>query len=111
MSGETGRFIRYVEVSPSKPSKSVDTSKLASLLTKHNIRNRNRGYELYLPGNAVEQHQQYWLNNYGYDIYDAHPCSNCSFGSHSELKGQSLVMVEVEMDYGSRMFPLPVLCL
>ena len=69
-----------------------------SLLTAHNKRNRARGYELYLPGDSIEQHRQYWWNNYGVDI-------------KAGQTGQTMVMVEMEMEYGTRMFPLSVLSL
>ena len=78
------------------------------LLSVDNKINISKGYQDYLPRYSIADCQKYWYDNYGYDILHNPPYNYTGISNKQET---SIVLVELEMDYGLRIFPLSVLAL
>lgn len=88
LTGETGSF-RGSFTGAESPGR---------FLTAHNMRNMRHGYETYLPA-SLDEMESYWRLHFGYPIYS------------DTVTVDSIVLVELEMSFGPRIFPLPVLAL
>lgn len=90
------------------------------LLTAHNIRNQNHGYETYLPS-TLDEMETYWRLHFGFHIFatpaSASPSASVpvtkatATANATGIAASTMVLVELEMSYGPRVFPLPVLAL
>ena len=141
LTGESGIFVRYhtdcintttATATATSSTKNNDLAESSVYLTAHNLLNRKHQFELYLPMNWREC-IQYWEYNHNYSVGTDRSSTITNISSMDNNLKQNvndtrsemilndndnasnvkdnIILVELQMSYGNRIFPLDTLCL